>query len=101
MKRIGWCVFSVVLIAFGSAGCGFTTSNKALSRSPTASAVSSTDQRTISGKTRDAIQIDVQQGQGSLTVQVKTTHNISPTAARQLHTAVEQLNQLLQKLQNP
>ena len=101
MKRLGWCVPSVVLIGFCVAGCGLTTSSATPSHSPTASIVSSNGHREISVKPRAGVQITVQQGPRELAVQVTTSHKISPTAARQLQAAVQQLNQLLQKLQNP
>lgn len=101
MKRLGRWVPSTILIGFCVAGCGLTTSNATPGHPHAAAIVSSSGHRKISVESSQAVKITVQQGHGELTVQVTTSHKISPNAARQLQITVQQLNQLLQKLQNP
>ncbi len=102
MQRVAGFTGGMLAVALGLAGCGNATTAAHTSRETSASTAPVTNLRTYPSGTQahTLVHITVQQGQGHLTVHI-TTPGVSGHQAAQLHSAVQQLNQLLQQLQNP
>ncbi len=102
MQRVVGLTGGMLAVALGLAGCGSANVAAHASSQASAPAAPVTTTQTYPSRTQahNPVHITVQQGQGHLTVHI-TTPGVSGHQAAQLQSAVQQLNQLLQQLQNP
>ncbi|WP_053959340.1 hypothetical protein [Sulfobacillus thermosulfidooxidans] len=95
MVRFNWFGGGIMALSLILSGCG-SVSTQAHSASQAPVAPSSQ----VSGG-HSAVHIVVQKSQGHLTVRLLTSHAVPAKESAKLQSAVNQLNQLLEQLQNP
>ncbi|WP_139061440.1 hypothetical protein [Sulfobacillus thermosulfidooxidans] len=97
--RFGGGVVGLSLIL---SGCGSPFSSPAhpATQTPPATQAPPVRSSPVSGDPQ-AVHIVLQKTQGRVTVRLSTSHAVSPIESQKLQSAVNQLNQLLEQLQNP
>lgn len=96
MVRFKWLGGGMMVLSLILSGCGSAFSSQA----HPATQAPKVPSAQVSGE-QHAVHIVVQKTQGHLTVRLSTSHAVPATESEKLQSAVNQLNQLLEQLQNP